>query len=123
MSYSKDIGNWAEDQATQHIQQAGWTIVKRNFHCQGGELDIVAVLADTIAFVEVKFRRSHAMGGAISSVPKSKQRSLIRAAQHFLHANPKYYRLHGRFDLICVSGRPQGQVELQWLPHIFSLSD
>ena len=47
MSYSKDIGNWAEDQATQHIQQAGWTIVKRNFHCHGGELDIVAVLADT----------------------------------------------------------------------------
>ena len=123
MSYSKDTGNWAEQEACQHLQQAGWQIIERNFYCRGGELDIIAMQDNALAFVEVKYRRSQAMGGAISSIQQSKQRSLIRAAQHFLQQNPRYYSYNGRFDLICVSGRPQGQVKLQWLTNIFSLSD
>ena len=123
MSYSKDTGNWAEQEACQHLQDHGWQLVERNFHCRGGELDIITTQGNTLAFVEVKFRRSQAMGGAISSISPSKQHSLIRAAQHFLQANPSYYSFNARFDLICVSGRPQGQVKLQWLTNIFSLSD
>ncbi len=123
MSYSKDTGDWAEEQACQHLLQANWQVIGRNFHCHGGELDIIATHANILAFVEVKFRRSQTMGGAISSITPTKQHRLIRTAQHFLQANPSYYSYNGRFDLICVSGRPQGQVELQWLTNIFSLSD
>ncbi|MCP4790278.1 MAG: YraN family protein [Gammaproteobacteria bacterium] len=123
MSYSKSIGDWAEKLAGQHIQQAGWHIVARNFHCRGGELDIIARQDNIISFIEVKFRRSQAMGGAINSITFQKQQRLGHAAQRFMQNHPQYYRLHGRFDLICVYGRPKGQVELQWLTNIFSLND
>ena len=123
MSYSKHIGNWAEEQACSHLQAAGWYIVARNFHCRGGELDIVAQRDKCIAYIEVKYRRSKAMGGALTSITQQKRQHLIYAAQVFLQRFPKYHRYIARFDLICVSGRPQGKVELQWLTNIFSLTD
>ena len=123
MSYSKRIGDWAEDEACLHLQTAGWQIVTRNFHCRGGELDIIAQRDKHLGFVEVKYRRSQAMGGALTSITQQKRQHLIYAAQVFLQRFPKYYEYIARFDLICVSGRPQGKLELQWLTDIFSLTE
>ena len=123
MSYSKQMGDWAEDQACQHLQEAGWHIVTRNFHSQRGELDLVAKRDKCVRFVEVKYRRSQAMGGALSSITPQKRQRLIYAAQTYLQRFPHFYSYIASFDLICVSGRPQGQVKLQWLTNIFSLND
>ena len=123
MSYSKQMGDWAEEQACLHLQKLGWHIVTRNFHCQRGELDVVAKRDNSIHFVEVKYRRSEAMGGALSSITPQKRQHLIYAAQTFLQRFPHFYGFIASFDLICVSGRPQGQVKLQWLTNIFSLDD
>ncbi|MDP6967989.1 MAG: YraN family protein [Gammaproteobacteria bacterium] len=117
------MGDWAEGQACLYLQAAGWHIITRNFHCRGGELDIIAKRDAFISFVEVKYRRSQAMGGALTSITQQKRKHLTYAAQTFLQHFPKYYSYSARFDLICVSGRPQGQVKLQWLTNIFSLTD
>jgi putative endonuclease len=123
MKQSKELGNWAEQLACDHIQQQGWQILARNYHCRSGELDIVACHQSTLAFIEVKYRRSNHYGGALASITPSKRRRLISAAQTFLQNYSQFKSRQARFDLIAISGRPKQQLKLQWLPAIFSLTE
>ncbi len=119
MSYSKDIGHWAEDQAVAHIQQQGFTIVTRNFLCRGGEVDIIATQGNHLVFVEVKYRRHNAMGGAISAITSKKQKRLLLAANIFLQQQPRFHNYACRFDFVGISGGTAATVKLQWLENIF----
>ena len=70
------VGRFGEQVAVEHLQDAGVTILDRNWRCREGELDIVARDGDTLVFVEVKTRSSSAFGlpaGAVSArkVPAS----------------------------------------------------
>lgn len=118
------VGAWAEEIAWQHIQQHGWQLIERNFFCKGGELDIVARKGNSLAFVEVKYRKRHTMGGAISSLSTAKQRHLIHSAKVFLQRYPSLANLDCRFDLIAISGSdgPHSQVQIQWLDNAFITS-
>jgi len=117
-------GAWAEDIAWHHMQQHGWQLVQRNFFCKGGELDIIARYQDTLAFVEVKYRRTCVMGGAIASLSLAKQKHLIHSAKVFLQRYPHLAQLNCRFDLIAISGAnsPHSQVQIQWLDNAFITS-
>ncbi|MDC9719667.1 MAG: YraN family protein [Gammaproteobacteria bacterium] len=115
------IGAWAEDIAWQHMQQHGWQLVERNFFCKGGELDIIARKDNVLAFVEVKYRKHHTMGGAVASLSKAKQRHLIHSAKVFLQRYPLFNNMDCRFDLVAISGSnsPHSQVQIQWLDNAF----
>lgn len=123
MKQSKQLGNWAEQLACNHVQQQGWQILARNYHCRSGELDIIACRQCTLAFIEVKYRRRNNYGGALASITPNKRRRLISAAQTFLQNQPQFKSLQARFDLVAISGRPEQQLKLQWLPAIFSLTE
>lgn len=123
MKQSKTIGDWAEQLACEHIQQQGWRIIGRNYHCRGGELDIIACHGLILAFIEVKYRRSKAYGGALASITLSKRQRLIKAAQTYLQQQPQFKSHRARFDLVAICGRPEQQLKLQWLPSIFSLTE
>ena len=75
-----EIGAWAEELAWNHLHEHGWQLIERNFFCKGGELDIIARKGSVVAFVEVKYRKSQAMGGAVASLTPKKQRRLIHSA-------------------------------------------
>lgn len=123
-----EMGAWAENIAWQHMQQQGWQLIERNFFCKGGELDIVAQKHGVLAFVEVKYRRNRAMGGAIASLSASKQRHLIHSARVFLQRYPHLSQLDCRFDLIAITGSKHQlngstrQVQIQWLNNAFITS-
>ncbi len=123
MQNSKYTGDWAEQLACEHVKQQGWTIIQRNFHCRRGELDIIARKQHTLAFIEVKYRRSEAFGGPLASLTPSKRKRLLAAAQVYLQQQPSLSSHHGRFDLVAISGRPEQQLKLQWLTNIFSLTE
>ena len=77
-----------------------------------------------LAFVEVKYRKNHRMGGAIASLSHAKQRHLIHSAKVFLQRYPLLSKLNCRFDLIAISGSdgPHSQVQIQWLDNAFITS-
>ena len=79
--HSTKISAWAEELAWQHMSEQGWTLIERNFFCQGGELDIIAQKDHVLAFVEVKYRKNNHMGGAIASISPAKKRHLIHSAK------------------------------------------
>ncbi len=113
---TKQVGDAAEDAALQYLQRAGLRLLERNYRTPGrggGEIDLIMRAPDgTVAFVEVRHRKSASHGGAAASISASKQRRIIFAARHYL------MRLGQpppcRFDVVVLE---QGGIE--WLKAAF----
>jgi putative endonuclease len=69
------------------LRHDGWEMLARNWHAEGGELDLVVRRAGVLRFVEVKAR--HADDPlADEAVTPLKQMRLRRAAAAWLHQHP-----------------------------------
>lgn len=116
---SKQMGDAAEDAALAHLQQAGLSLLARNYRTPGrggGEIDLIMRARDgTCVFVEVRQRKTTSHGGAAASVSAIKQRRIVFAARHYL------MRLNTwppcRFDVVAVDA---GAIE--WLQGAFDAS-
>jgi putative endonuclease len=113
---TKQVGDAAEDAALAHLQQAGLSLLARNYRTPGrggGEIDLIMRARDgTCVFVEVRQRKTASHGGAAASVSAIKQRRIVFAARHYL------MRLNTwppcRFDVVAVDA---GAIE--WLQGAF----
>ena len=83
-SVAVEIGAQAEELAAGYLARHGYTILTRNFRCEGGELDIVAWDGATLCFVEVRARRDEDHGHPLETIGPQKIRRLIRAAGAYL---------------------------------------
>ena len=100
----RSTGSQFEDLALAHVQREGLVLLVRNFNSRFGELDLVLRDRDTVVFLEVRYRRSQAFGGALDSVGASKRDRLGKAASLFLQANPALANHPCRFDVMASSG-------------------
>lgn len=94
-------GKAGEDITCRYIENTGMEILARNFHCRGGEIDIIAQDGNCVAFIEVKTRSSVSYGTAAEAVTIAKQRKITLAAYEYIEKN----RLHDgyfRFDVAEV---------------------
>lgn len=87
MSNNKDIGNLGEDLASEYLEEQGYKIIERNFRCKLGEVDIIAMDAEEIVFVEVKTRKVLVYGQPKDAVNKIKQKHIYKAAEYYLLIN------------------------------------
>ena len=107
----KQLGHIGETYAATWLEHHGWRILSRNWHTRYGELDIVGLTKErSIAFVEVKTRRSLRCGIPQEAVDARKQASLRRAGVQWLLEPEHRIAHHGiRFDVISIivrGGRP-----------------
>ncbi len=96
----KTIGIMGEDYAAERLKSEGWEIVERNYRCRYGEIDIIAVKGDVLAFVEVKTRSAAPLYRPYEAVGYAKQQKLIRTAQSYLMQNETEF--YPRFDVIEI---------------------
>ena len=115
-------GDAVETAALNHLQARGLRLLARNASTRGGELDLVMQDGDTVVFVEVRYRASHAFGGGAASVDAGKQRKLVHAAQVFLARHPQHAQAACRFDVIAASGAAAAP-RLDWLRDAFRADD
>jgi putative endonuclease len=110
-------GQLGEKMAAEHLIEAGYEILERNFRTRRGELDLVAADDGAIVFCEVKTRVCGGRSGpalALDAVGPAKQRRLRRLARAWLHERraaggaPSRARL--RFDAIGVTISPAGRL-------------
>lgn len=106
-------GSRWEELARAHLEAAGLRLRTRNFRCRLGELDLVMDEADTLVFIEVRYRRSPRFGGGIESVTAAKRQRLVQAAGLYLAAHPALANRPCRFDVMAVSGSPE-QPHFDW---------
>jgi len=107
MSMAKQaMGIRGERVAEKWLRVHGWEIVERRFRNGRRDLDLVATRAEpdsgrTVAFVEVKTRKSADFGGPVSAVNWRKQRELSRSAKVWISRFEKPGDTF-RFDVIGV---------------------
>ena len=114
-----NAGREAEAYALQHLQQHGLQLIAQNWSCKRGELDLVMLDGDTVVFVEVRYRRHSAWGGAIESVDFRKQQKVVLAAQLFLQKETRWADSACRFDVVAVEGAAYCGSPLNWIKHAF----
>jgi putative endonuclease len=95
------LGTLGERAAEEELFRRGYRIVARNYHCRGGEADLVAEEGETLVFVEVKTRAGLRHGLPREAVGWKKQQRLGAAAEHYCYANGIEDR-PVRFDVVEV---------------------
>ena len=96
------LGCWGEELAVRYLRKKGYDIVERDWHSNHRDIDIIALLDDTLVFVEVKTRRNRDFSEPESAVNYQKQRNLLQSINHFLKT--KSIDLPWRFDVITIVG-------------------
>jgi len=102
--YSKKaLGELGEDLACRYLSEEGLRIIKRNYRCPKGEIDIVAKDGEMLVFVEVRLRTSGFRGYAEESIVQKKSLRLKRVAEFYLVDNGYTFWPDLRFDLIAIN--------------------
>lgn len=99
--YRKNLGKIGEQRAVEYLQKKGYQILRQNFSCKLGEIDLVACDKDCLVFVEVKTRWSDKYGLPEEAVTEKKLKSIIKTGEYFKLLNSKTPDLM-RIDVVCV---------------------
>ncbi|WJH33255.1 YraN family protein [Paenibacillus sp. CC-CFT747] len=116
----REVGQKGEDLAAQFFTDKGSRVIRRNWRCRSGELDLIVEEEGILVFVEVRTRRATGrFGTPQESVDYRKQRQVRETAQVYLHQTGGHDR-QIRFDLVSVMLDLKGDVlEVQHLPFAF----
>ncbi len=91
------------------LRKNGNSVIKRNYQCRFGEIDIISVNKEYIIFTEVKTRKEGSLVSVEYAVDSFKQNRLRATAESFLL---KYKtNLQPRFDvaLVTVTEKKNGE--------------
>jgi putative endonuclease len=110
------IGTAAEQRAATLLEDAGFTVLERNFRCKSGELDIVAQRDDLLVIAEVRLRSNAEFGGAAASITHEKRARIVRAARYLLRTRPPLAELAVRFDILLLS---DSGGDIEWVEGAF----
>lgn len=105
MNNSKLLGAWGEAQAADYLRKKHYKLVSANFRCRFGEIDLIAVNRQYMAFVEVKLRKNGDFALAREFVDQRKQNRIRATAEYYLSVHPT--KLQPRFDVIEIYA-PEG---------------
>lgn len=102
----KRIGELGEQLIGRWLELQNYELLKKNWHCRWGEVDLIAQEQTTkaIAFVEVKTRSAHNWDeNGLLAINEVKQQKLYQTASLYLSQNPNLAELPCRFDVGLVS--------------------
>jgi len=98
------VGRQAEALALDYLVERSLSPVARNFHCRGGEIDLIMLDNDCLTFVEVRYRASTSFTSASHTVDNHKQRKIVRTAAMFVARNHRFATYTMRFDVVAIEG-------------------
>jgi putative endonuclease len=81
------LGQTGEDLAVRYLLDRGMEVIERNWRCEHGEVDVVALDGDYLVICEVKTRRSLAFGEPVESVTRAKEARLRRLAAAYVRSH------------------------------------
>ena len=112
----QSFGKIGEDEAAQFLIKNNYQILDRNYRYKRAEIDIICRKGDLLVFVEVKSRSSAAYGLPETFVSKNQQKSIIGAAEQYIHEME--WSAEVRFDIISII-RNKDEQELEHFKDAF----
>lgn len=114
------LGRFGEDLARERLKGLGYRILKTNYRCPLGEIDLVARDGDVLVFVEIKTRRNEPLGQAKEAVTRRKQAQLSKVALAYMKSN-NLWGSKARFDVVAI-GLIDGRKEIEVIKDAFELA-
>ena len=99
---NRQLGQENEYLALKYLTNKGYKIIKRNYRCKLGEIDLIAKKDDRIIFIEVKYRSNNRYGNSIEAVNKRKQQVIRNVAKYYLLTNYHSLEIPISFDVIGI---------------------
>ena len=119
MTAAGALGREGEAIAARHFEDAGWTVLERNYRAGRNEVDLIVGRGRTVAFVEVKSRRGTGFGHPLEAITQRKRGEIAKVARAWLRARGGLRGLTLRFDAVAVRfGRVHGAEEAPRVEHV-----
>jgi len=118
--YRRELGAMGESLAIRALKKRGYKILAMNHRTKLGEIDIIAREGGTLAFVEVKTRRTDGFGGPKTAVTRGKQRKISKLALDYLKETGQTNE-KARFDVVAIRLSP-GHPEIEIIKNAFDLA-
>lgn len=112
-----DLGKKGEDMVVSFLRKKGHTIIKRNYMCRLGEIDIIAEKDGVLLFVEVKTRKENAFVSPHEAVDAYKINRMTLTAEDYLSKTET--TLQPRFDVAEVTVKTGGGFTLNYIKNAF----
>lgn len=100
-------GKAGERIAADFLKKKGYRIIEVNYRCPIGEIDIVAQDKSDLVFVEVKTRKSSALGYPEQAVGVKKQKKISQLALWYIQEK-RMNDNRARFDVVAILILPSG---------------
>ena len=94
-------GSEGEKRVAEFLRRRGFSIIKRNYLCRYGEIDIIAENEEFLLFVEVKTRKANSMVSGAQAVDAFKQRRILLTATDYIAKTET--ETPARFDIAEVT--------------------
>ena len=108
---NKQKGDLGEEIATKYLIKKGYKIIKRNFRCKFGEIDIIAKKGNDLVFVEVKTKTSDFFGVPEEMVDYGKLKKINDIIDYFLCFWKNKEELNIRIDVVAVELDEKGRLK------------
>lgn len=115
----QEIGQREENAALHYLTKKGMKLIKKNFTCKLGEIDLIMQDKDQLVFVEVRYRKQSLHGDAAESITSIKIQKIIRAATLYLQITKKLNKVSGRFDVVAIDAAGS-QKQITWYKNAFT---
>ena len=102
MQNNRKVGKKDEQIAGEYLKRQGYEIIRNNYFCKAGEIDLIAREGGYLVFVEVKYRKNKSAGWGMEAVDKNKQRRISRCAIFYLMEHSLSFEQPIRFDVISI---------------------
>ena len=95
------IGAKGEQMTADFLRNKGYSVIKRNYQCRFGEIDIIVENEEYIVFVEVKTREENSLVSPYEAVDNKKIKRIILTAEDYISKTCS--EKQPRFDVACVT--------------------
>jgi putative endonuclease len=110
------LGRWGEDRAARHLEAQGCQIVATNWRCPAGEVDLIVVDGDCLAFVEVRTRRGTAYGSPEESITPRKLAHMIAVAETYVYE--ERWEKDWRLDVVAIQVQGRRLKSIEWYRNV-----
>jgi len=111
----QSLGRWGEEQARQYLEARGCQAMEANWRCEHGEVDLVVLDGDCLAFVEVRTRRGESYGSPEESITPRKMARMGAVAEAYVYEHA--WAGPWRLDVVAVRAGG-GAPRIEWYRNV-----